>query len=415
MIIKINISLQRYLYINSFKKKVMKNLILILFVALSVTGFSQQDSLLNEQQNLAEELMNRNGSLTIGGYAQIDYNQPINNNLINNGVLDVHRLVMLFGYKFNSRTNFITEIEFEHVKEVYVEQAFLNYKITNYLNFRGGLMLIPMGIINEYHEPPTFNGVERPSLDNKIIPTTWREIGMGFTGRFNEISLKYQLYVVNGLNGYNDDANFSGAKGLRSGRQKGAESIINSPNFASRIDFYGIRALKIGLSGYFGKSQSSLFNGLDKSDNDLVLQADSSVVGISMFGADLRYNKKGFQLKAQYNYTSINNASQYNKFAGSDLGSALSGYYLEFAYNIFELTKLKTELIPFVRYENYNTHFKTNDFITADKNYHTEEIIFGFGWKLAKGAVLKADYQYIKSKAEDDWNNQLNLGIGIMF
>jgi len=123
MIIKINISLQRYLYINSFKKKVMKNLILILFVALSVTGFSQQDSLLNEQQNLAEDLMNRNGSLTIGGYAQIDYNQPINNNLINNGVLDVHRLVMLFGYKFNSRTNFITEIEFEHIKEVYVEQA----------------------------------------------------------------------------------------------------------------------------------------------------------------------------------------------------------------------------------------------------------------------------------------------------
>ena len=50
------------------------------------------------------------------------------------------------------------------------------------LNLRGGLMLIPMGIVNEYHEPTTFNGVERPSLDSKIVPTTWREMGIGVSG-----------------------------------------------------------------------------------------------------------------------------------------------------------------------------------------------------------------------------------------
>ncbi len=394
----------------------MKKLIAILFVFITLHAFSQQDSILKEQTNLAEDMMNRDANLTIGGYAQVDFNKSItNDNTFKNGVLDVHRLVMLFGYRFNSRTNFISEIEFEHVKEVYVEQAFLNYKITNFLNFRSGLMLIPMGIVNEYHEPTTFNGVERPNLDSKIAPTTWREIGSGFTGRFNDMSLKYQIYVVNGFNGYDEGAKFNGAKGLRGGRQKGAKSIISSPSLAGRIDFYGIRGLKLGLSGYYGKSQSLLYNDIDKSNNDLILQADSSIVNIAMLGSDLRYSLKGFQIKGQYYYVSIDNTNQYNEFTGSDLASALSGYYCEFSYNILEASKLKTELIAFVRYENYNTHFKTDSFIIADNSFHKEEIIFGFGWKLAKGVVLKADYQYFKSKSETNWNNQLNLGFGVMF
>lgn len=379
-----------------------------------MNSFAQQDSLKNEVFTLAEELMQRENNLTIGGYAQVDYNQLIKEGVSNNATLDVHRLVMLFGYKFNSKTNFVTEIEYEHVKEVFIEQAFINHKFNDLLNLRAGLMLIPMGIINEYHEPPTFNGVERPSLDNKVVPTTWREIGFGFSGRSNELSLKYQLYVLNGFNGYDGSANF-GASGLRGGRQKGAKSYMSSPNFATRIDYYGINGFKLGLSGYFGKSQSTLFNGLDTSNKELSLQADSSVVEISMLGADLRFNKKGFQARAQYNYIKINNTDQYNQFALSDLASAISGYYLELGYNVLQLLEVKSELISFVRYENYNTHLKVLPPTLLDKSLAVEEITVGLGWKMAKGAVLKADYQYIKSKAETDWSNQFNLGIGVMF
>ena len=392
----------------------MKKIIILLFIALSINGFAQQDSIKNETSTLAEKLMQKESNLTIGGYAQVDYNQPIKKGVSNNGTLDVHRLVMLFGYKFNSKTNFVTEIEYEHVKEVFIEQAFINHKFNDLLNFRAGLMLIPMGIMNEYHEPPTFNGVERPSLDSKVVPTTWREVGFGFSGRSNELSLKYQLYILNGFNGYDGSANFS-ASGLRGGRQKGAESFMSSPNLAARVDFYGINGLKLGLSGYFGKSQSTLFDGLDEANNDLVLQADSSVVGISMLGADLRFNKKGFQARAQYNYIAISNSKQYNQFAVSDLGSAISGYYVELGYNIFHLLSQETQLISFVRYENFNTHFKVESPIAFNNSFHKEEITFGLGWKMAKGAVLKADYQYLKSKAETDWSNQFNLGIGVMF
>jgi hypothetical protein len=121
--------------------------------------------------------------LSIGGYGEVHYNQQISGNERYNGKMDVHRMVLFFGYQFNEKTSFVTEIEYEHVKELYVEQAFLNYNIKPNTSIRGGLMLVPMGIINEYHEPTTFNGVERPSVDKYIVPTTWREIGVGVTGR----------------------------------------------------------------------------------------------------------------------------------------------------------------------------------------------------------------------------------------
>jgi len=166
--------------------------------------------------NTAERMMQDEDRLTLGGYAQIDYNQAIGGGSLNTGLLDVHRLVLMFGYKFSDKVQFITEVEFEHVREVYVEQAFLQYEILPWLKLRSGLMLIPMGIINEYHEPSTFNGVERPNLDKYIVPSTWREIGAGFAGVFPSAALSYQLYVTNGFKSY-DDGPASGDRTL-SGR-----------------------------------------------------------------------------------------------------------------------------------------------------------------------------------------------------
>ena len=178
-------------------------------------------------QNSAEKIIANNEGLHIGGYGQIDFNLPTRDGTIHkNGILDVHRLVTFFGYNFNERASFVSELEFEHVKEVYVEQAFLDYKIKDNLSVNAGLMLIPMGIQNLYHEPPTFNGVERTNVDKYIIPTTWREMGIGLNGRSIEHSINYQAMLVNGFNGYNDGGVFSGKSGLRSGRQKGAESYI---------------------------------------------------------------------------------------------------------------------------------------------------------------------------------------------
>lgn len=365
-------------------------------------------------QNAAESLLDSDSKLSIGGYAQIDYNQPLSSDVHQNGKMDIHRLVMLFAYRFNDRTQFVTEVEYEHVKEVYVEQAFLNYRINPWLNFRGGLLLIPMGIINEYHEPATYNGVERPNLDSKIVPSTWREIGAGFTGNVQNLNLKYQLYVVNGFKSYDDGGILRGSDAFRKGRQKGAESILTHPNLSAKIDYYGVPGLKLGLSGYFGETQTSLYDGIAKDDSALEAKADSSVVGMNMVGLDGRYSIDGWVFRGQLNYASLSNTNQYNAFTGKDVGSELFGYYLEAGYDLLNGQKTEQKLVPFVRYEKYNTH-KAVDGIEKNLAYDRTDITAGIGWWLAQGAVLKADMQWFDNEATDDFETQLNLGIGIWF
>lgn len=354
----------------------------------------------------------------IGGYAQIDYNQPFANPTRENGQFDVHRLVLFVGHKFSDKLSFFSEIEIEHVKEIYLEQAFLEYSLTPWLNLRAGMLIIPMGIVNEYHEPPTFNGVERPNLDKYIIPTTWREIGAGFAGNVPSASFNYQLYLVNGPLGYRDGtALFRGKDGIRGGRQKGAESTFSaSPNLAFKANYYGFKGLTLGLAGYYGKSQSTLYDGIDMNDQAAVAAADSSVVGITMLGADFRYRVKGFQLRGQYNYAKLSNTEQYNTFTGSDLGSQMVGFFIEPAFDVLSLSnKFSTELIVFARYEKYNTHAATTSELVVDDAYNRTDITAGLHFKPSPRTSFKADYQYFLNEGSNTGKNQINLGVGVWF
>lgn len=376
------------------------------FTVLTQAQTVNNDSIINPQNqiNAAQRILNSNlnqQGLTVGGYAEAHYNAISGSN----AELDVHRVVMLFGYKFNDRTQFVTEIEYEHVKEVYIEQAFLQYSLSENTNLRAGLMLVPMGIINEYHEPTTFNGVERPSMDKSIVPTTWREIGLGLSGKFDEASLRYQAYLFNGFRSENNGKFLGGKNGLRNGRQKGAESTMNNVNFSAKLDYYGLPGLRLGLSGYFGRTQS------DKSLEDI----DGADVGVAMLGLDARYAKNRFTARGQFIHSKITDSEDYNNYYGSDLGSALQGWYLEAGYNLLPQDK-QQQLFGFVRYEDYDTHHKTEGNLVRNTSYDRNEWTFGLTWKVAPGAAFKADYQ-LKDNAVsgNEVTKQFNLGIGVWF
>ena len=404
----------------------MKKIIAIVIIGLvSLNGVNAQvvstDTTTNAPLNSIQNILSGNGAkrITLGGYAQIDYNQPLNDTASANGKMDVHRMVIFMGYKFNDKATFVTEIELEHVKEVYVEQAFLNYKIKEPINFRAGLMLIPMGIINEYHEPTTFNGVERPNIDGKIVPTTWREMGAGFAGNIDGLSLKYQAYVMNGFLGYDGSGKLRGSDGFRKGRQKGAESTISSPNFSTKVDFYGIKGLKIGAAGYFGNSQSLAYDGLLNSDTTGALdRADSTVVGVSMFGFDLRYQFKALHVRGQVISASISGAGEYNTFTGADLGSSMMGYYGELGYDVLSIFKkdAKEKLILFGRYEFYDTHATVPNGTDQNDSYARTDMTFGATYKVSNGAAFKADYQIFNNNTDGNTpSKQINFGVGVWF
>lgn len=392
----------------------MKQPILIFALLFTSFVFSQTatDSIQLDPQkqiNAAQRLLSGNygSAVTVGAYGEMLYNQPE----AQNGELDVQRLVVLFGYRFDDRTQFVTEVEFEHVEEVYVEQAFVNYNAAQNFNIRGGLMLVPMGIINEFHEPTTFNGTERPTLDNVIVPTTWRELGVGVTGRFNSISLGYQAYLFNGFKSTQADGEggvqglMSGSSGLRGGRQKGIQSTINSPNFSTKLDYYGIPGLRLGFSTYFGRTQAE----------DNVEALDGADIGMAMFGLDARYAYQKFTARGQFIHASLSDTEAYNNLTGNNLGSALQGWYLEGAFNLLPMGK-RQKLFAFARYETYNTHYKTDGDLTQNPAYDRTDLTTGLTYHIAPGVVVKGDYQFRSNESDtNDVADRLNFGIGVWF
>ena len=394
----------------------MKNYIFIFL--FTVTGFFLQaqqfqtvvnttgDSLVAAQQiNGYQRILNNLSGIpqgvTIGGYGEVLYNQPTNLN----GELDVQRLVMLFGYKFDNRVQFVTEIEFEHVKEVYIEQAFINYSVANGLNIRAGLMLVPMGIITEFHEPTTFNGVERPSMDKVIVPTTWREIGIGVSGRFDDLSLRYQAYLFNGFLSHDGkEGKLKGSSGLRGGRQKGAESVVDQFNLSAKLDYYGIPNLRLGLSGYFGRTQAvDGQNAIPGSD-----------VGVAMLGLDARFKWQNLSARGQFVHASLSDTDAYNTLTGRDLGSALGGFYVETACNLLPLAN-RQRLDAFVRYESYDTHKNVGTSIVKNPAFDREEWTLGLSYHMSIGTVFKVDYQSKKTGLAESQVGQFNVGVGVWF
>ena len=388
---------------------------ILLFAVLCTALLSAQtvtDSIMlnpQKQLNAAQRLLSGTyaSAVTMGAYGEMLYNQPEGDN----GELDVQRLVLLMGYRFNDKTQFVAEIEMEHVEEIFVEQAFVNYNVANNVNLRGGLMLVPMGIVNEFHEPTTFNGTERPAMDNAIVPTTWRELGVGVSGRFNDLSLGYQAYVFNGFKSTEADGEggisgfLKGSNGLRGGRQKGIKSTVDSPTLSTKLDYYGIPGLRLGLSSYFGKTQAA----------DDVETIDGANIGISMIGLDARYAYKRFTARGQFIHASLSDTEAYNALTGRDLGSALQGWYVEGAFNLLPINN-EQKLFAFARYEMYDTHASTDGSLVENEAYDRTDVTTGLTYHIAPGVVLKGDYQFRSNALEnDDINDRLNFGIGVWF
>ena len=212
----------------------------------------------------ASKIYRTGQGLAIGGYGDLLY-QHFASRRDDGGpseetdTLDLERAVLYFGYKLSDRFLFNSELEFEHAKteegaagEAAIEFAYLDYLYEPALNFRAGLVLVPMGFLNELHEPTTFLSTERPLAERVVIPTTWRENGFGLFGDAG--SFTYRAYVVNGM----DATRYEGEEGLAEGKQEG--SLAKAENFAvvGRLDYQGVPGLLVGASVYGGDAGQDL-------------------------------------------------------------------------------------------------------------------------------------------------------------
>jgi len=346
---------------------------------------------------------------TVGGYGEVHYANRTGPDTP--GTVDLKRFVVYLAHTFNDQIAFRSELEVEHAKlegaqpggEVALEQAYLDYRVSDALTVRSGLVLPPVGIINETHEPPTFNGVDRPGFDHDVIPTTWREIGLGATGRVPAVAgLSYRVYLVNGLRA----AGFSAAEGIREGRQEGREASFANPSFTGRLE-WARPGLKLGGSFWYGGTAAA----------DPALGKGAFAAPITLLSADARYDVSAFMFRGVATSIWVSDAAAINTRYATAVGSRIAGGYLEVAYNLLHALAPASsqKLNAFVRHERYDTHAAVPAGTTRDETLARRITTFGLSYKPTYNTALKGDYQLLRNKAGAGEAEVVSLGIGYQF
>jgi len=320
--------------------------------------------------------------------------------------LDLLRAIIYAGYRFNERFLVNTEIEFEHAStdksgSASVEFAYVEYLHNDQFSVRGGLLLLPMGLTNEFHEPNVFLGTTRPQTERYIIPTTWRENGFGAlasVGNFN-----FRFYAVNGLNA----AGFS-ASGMRGGRQKGSKALAEDMALVGRVDYSPTPGIFFGGSFYQGGSGQGQYT----------YDGDSLKVPTSIFEIHGQAQFRGWDLRGLYAATYIGDALELNLVRGLPEGSAIAeqmfGGYLQAGYNVLSRRHDTMTLTPYFRYEVVNTQHKMPLGFTANPAYDRLFYTLGLEFKPIYNIAIKGDYQWHRNDLKSGVN-QFNVALGYSF
>jgi len=327
----------------------------------------------------------------VGGYGEVHYNNGTDDGngsgRESNSNLHLHRAVLYFGHQFSDTVSFNSEFEFEGSSdsteiETEVEQLYIDWKARPNLGLKLGQWLVPVGILNERHEPDTFYGVERNPIETQIIPSTWWEKGvLASTQLTSDLSL--DVAASNGLRG---DINALGtADGLREFRQEFGRSSTDAGAYTTRLRYTGINGLELA--------------GTVQYQSDITQTGDALVGGkapavLSELHADWRSGP--FELRALVARWDIDNVTA--KTNGTDV---LQGYYLEPAYRVNE------KLGFFARYNRWNTAYN------AAGSKDSVQTNLGLNYWIDPHVVLKADAQ--ASNAADNQGDGFNLGVGFSF
>jgi hypothetical protein len=361
--------------------------------------------------------------ISIGGYGELNLTAP--SKRMQNGnpstqkkQLDLRRAVLYFGYKFNDWILFNSELEFEHASsgagdekrgEVEMEQAYLDFRLRDEIGIRAGHIIVPLGIVNEVHEPTAFHGVNRPSVETFIIPSTWHENGAGLFGELGPVT--YRSYILGGLtavaNAEPKTDGFTAASGIREGRTEGSNTPIEDMAWASRVDVAPVQGVKAGIGLYLGEA-----------DQGRTVQS----VPVTIWETHATAEWRGASVKALYvegrigNVDTLNVAQGNTDAAKNSVGSRLFGGYVEGAFDILSIVpKNKGQsLTPFFRYERYDTQLRTPSAFSKDPANSRVEYTLGATYKPIPQVAVKLDQQWKRNQARTGVN-QWNLGLAYIF
>ena len=368
----------------------------------------------------ASKVYESKGGLSLGGYGELtyeNYEQRLQDGTRDPKapVADTLRLILYTGYKFTDRILFNAELEFEHggysdehvEGEVKVEFAYFDFLFNRAFNLRAGKVLMPLGFVNEIHEPPTFLSVKRPFTEKYIIPTTWTEMGVGAHGEFGP-GLSYRTYVSTSLQATNRGAGLTKgftAEGIKGGRQDGKEAYARSLAFSGRLDWSPMPGTVIGIGHFTGNSGTNTETG----------EGETIRTAVSELHAE--YRAHGLQLRGLF-ATFTNSRSGVEALPVGDearqVGVKASGGYLEAGYDVLNGRVGRQALIPFIRLERFNTQKEVALGELADPANDRTITTVGVSYKPIPQVAVKADFMKVMNEAKTG-RNQFNLGLGYYF
>ncbi len=321
--------------------------------------------------------------ISVGGYGELHYNNLDNNKVggSDKKEMDFHRFVLFFGKEFTDKIRFFSEFELEHALagegkpgEVELEQAYIDFDLNDNHTARGGLFLIPVGILNETHEPTTFYGVERNPVEKNIIPTTWWEGGAGLHGELAP-GWGYDVAITSGLN--------NSSYNIRSGRQKAAEADASNLAYTGRIKWTGIPGLELAATA---QMQDNITQGVDP---------DASATLIETHAV---WQSGPFGVRALYATWDIDGAG------AQALGmNEQTGWYVEPSF------KVNSTLGVFARVNQWDN--AAGD--TTDSEY--KQLDVGLNYWPNENVVVKVDIQTQDSPTGQNEYDGTNIGIGYQF
>ena len=318
---------------------------------------------------------------SLSGYMDLQYVNPSNGDAF----IDFRRFVLLFAHRFSDRIRFISELEVEHAiveggeekGELELEQAYLDFLGDRRFNVRAGQLLVPVGIINERHEPPVYYGVHRPFVDTFIIPTTWFDVGAGVFGDLGK-GWRYRAYVMPPLNA----AEFSAGEGLADSSQQGSRSVVRHWAGTGRVEYLGVPRTTLGASIWSGRSATGSLN-LDPR--------------VTLIEADGRGRIGRLELRGEYAQVFIDQADELNRLRAlregvdPNIASQMLGFYVEAAHPILPYPSPR-EVVGFVRYEKFDTQYKMPPGYLPIGAFKGSAWIGGISYFPDPDVVVKVDY-----------------------
>lgn len=369
----------------------------------------------------------------ISGYGSAFYQRDFNA-AQSKATLD--RVVLFVGHHFSQKIAFFSEMEIENAVvagggeeggeekgEIAMEQAFLKFNLTPKQYIVAGLFIPRIGLLNENHLPVNFNGMERPIVEQLVIPATWRELGIGFYGSANRLPLNYSVALVNGLN----SAGFEHGTGIREGRAEGSNAFANNLALTASLQ-YAVSNFKFQVSGYMGGTV-----GLPRRSADS-LGLNSGAFGTPLYlgEANVQYSNNGFSAKALAAYIAYPDAGKINTAYAKNIASGMYGAYAEVAFDWLYKKQSQAQFITFIRGEmlDLNSSIPAPPKAIYDGTEKQTHIIAGISYLPIPNVVVKADVRLLHTGAQNpelvinpppnalpyQQNNQyLNIGIGYSF